>query len=387
MKNYLILALVLTLGFPGFAQKKELRSAKKALLKENYENAGVALDAAEAFLETMDDKYKSKYYLYRSMYYSKSGGGAKVNTVKGEFNGVKNDVAIDKLISLNDYTITRTPGTNLFESIADLESDPPIDINSRTELDDIAQILDNNIDITSIILDPVNSASVPYLHRFFKFDYLNTDKELFLLVSSALTGSTAITADIDGLYVEINKTNPNPFITSTDVSSYDLTSQLISFDLTNGLVGGDQFKYDNDYLNPSLYGKGATSYLIDVKYNDQHSLEYFGFTGASTVSILVKGLLPNRLYNKNFLTYNVGLVGSKSKMFNFEFQTGVTGIEFSCKSELTQLPGKILSYNLRLKDLKYVSYPDSTVYQLDTAIPYDLCIDFNDSTSYSNNNF
>ena len=61
MKNYLILALVLTLGFPGFAQKKELRSAKKALLKENYENAGVALDAAEALLETMDDKYKSKY--------------------------------------------------------------------------------------------------------------------------------------------------------------------------------------------------------------------------------------------------------------------------------------------------------------------------------------
>lgn len=99
MKNYLILALVLTLGFPGFAQKKELRSAKKALLKENYENAGVALDAAEALLETMDDKYKSKYYLYRSMYYSKSGGGAKVNTVKGEFNGVKKSIEALKFVT------------------------------------------------------------------------------------------------------------------------------------------------------------------------------------------------------------------------------------------------------------------------------------------------
>uniref|UniRef100_A0A6C0LDF5 Uncharacterized protein n=1 Tax=viral metagenome TaxID=1070528 RepID=A0A6C0LDF5_9ZZZZ len=301
------------------------------------------------------------------------------------FNGVKLNSNIDKLISLNDYTIARTGGINVFTGITDSETRPAIDLISRIQLDDICQILDDGTQITSVILDQVNSPNVPYLHRFFKFNYLNTDKELFLLVSSALTGSTAITADIDGLYVEINKTNPNPFITSTDVSSYDLTSQLISFDLTNGLVGGDQFKYDNDYLNPSLYGKGATSYLIDVKYNDQHSLEYFGFTGASTVSILVKGLLPNRLYNKNFLTYNVGLVGSKSKMFNFEFQTGVTGIEFSCKSELTQLPGKILSYNLRLKDLKYVSYPDSTVYQLDTAIPYDLCIDFNDSTVLVNN--
>ena len=99
MKNYLILALVLTLGFSGFAQKKELRSAKKALLKENYENAGVALDAAEALLETMDDKYKSKYYLYRSMYYSKSGGGAKVNTVKGEFNGVKKSIEALKFVT------------------------------------------------------------------------------------------------------------------------------------------------------------------------------------------------------------------------------------------------------------------------------------------------
>jgi hypothetical protein len=299
--------------------------------------------------------------------------------INHEFNGVKNDLAIDKLISLNDYTITRTPGTNLFESIADLESDPPIDINSRTELDDIAQILDNNIDITSIILDPVNSASVPYLHRFFKFDYLNTDKELFLLVSSALTGSTAITAGTSGLYVELNKTNPNPFITSQDDSTYDLSNQLITFDLTNGLTGSDQFKYGDTYLDPSLYGTGATSYLIDVKYKDQHSLEYFGFTGSSSASTLVKGLLPNTTYRINSLTYNIGLTGSKSKIFNFEFQTGVTGIEFSCKSELTQIQNNVLNYNLRLKDLKYVSYPDSIVHQLGVTGPYDLCIDFNDA--------
>ena len=99
MKQYLVLALAIALGFSAVAQKKELRTAKKALLKENYQNAGIALDAAEALLETMYDKYKSKYYLYRSMYYSKSGGGTKVNTVKGEFNGVKKSIEALKFVT------------------------------------------------------------------------------------------------------------------------------------------------------------------------------------------------------------------------------------------------------------------------------------------------
>jgi len=99
MKKYILLALVLTIGFSAVAQKKELKSAKKALLKENYENAGVALDAAEALLATMNDKYKSKYYLYRSMFYSKSGGGTKVSTVKGEFNGVKKSIEVLKFVT------------------------------------------------------------------------------------------------------------------------------------------------------------------------------------------------------------------------------------------------------------------------------------------------
>jgi hypothetical protein len=381
--------------------------------------------------------------------------------INHEFNGIKKNSEIDKLISLNDYTIGRTGGTNIFESITDIERDPPIDINSRVELDNIAQILDNDTYITSIILDPVNSSSVPYLHRFFKFDYLNTDKELFLLVSSALTGSTAITANIDGLYVEINKTNPTPFITSQQNSDYTTTQQLITFDLSTGLTGSDQFQYGNTYLDPSLYGQGATSYLMDVKYKDQHSLEYFGFTSGSTKSTLIKGLLPNTTYKLNSLTYyptlneiytlhplsglnpnglswintvnyfvnNVvlndtqrsdnngnpinlvdnnyyiclnahnssqaspplsidGIYGSfwkiltsKSKMFNFEFQTGITGIEFSCKSDLTQISNKVLSYNLRISDLKYISYPDSIVHELNISDPYfSLCIDFNDPT-------
>ena len=37
MKQYLVLALAITLGFSAVAQKKQLRTAKKALVKGNYE--------------------------------------------------------------------------------------------------------------------------------------------------------------------------------------------------------------------------------------------------------------------------------------------------------------------------------------------------------------
>ena len=75
MKKYIVLALALTIGFSVVAQKKELKTAKKELAKGNYDKAGLALDAAEALFGSMDAKSKSKYYLSRSIFYSKSGDG------------------------------------------------------------------------------------------------------------------------------------------------------------------------------------------------------------------------------------------------------------------------------------------------------------------------
>ena len=37
-------------------------------------------------------KYKSKYYLYRSVFYSKSGGGPAVETVNADLSGVKKSI-------------------------------------------------------------------------------------------------------------------------------------------------------------------------------------------------------------------------------------------------------------------------------------------------------
>ena len=89
MKKYIVLALALTIGFSVFAQKKELKTAKKELAKGNYDKAGLALDAAEALFGSMDAKSKSKYYLSRSIFYSKSGDG---QTVDADFNDLKKSI-------------------------------------------------------------------------------------------------------------------------------------------------------------------------------------------------------------------------------------------------------------------------------------------------------
>ena len=100
MKQYLVLALAITLGFSAVAQKKQLRTAKKALAKGNYEKAEIALDEAEALLGSMEAKYKSKYYLARSIFYSKSGDGQDVDA---SFSDLKKSIeALEFVTSSSD---------------------------------------------------------------------------------------------------------------------------------------------------------------------------------------------------------------------------------------------------------------------------------------------
>jgi len=90
MKKYIVFALALTLGFSAVAQKKELKTAKKALAKGDFDKAGIALDAAEAFLVSMEDKYKSQYYLSRSIFYSKRDTDM---SIKADFENLKKAIA------------------------------------------------------------------------------------------------------------------------------------------------------------------------------------------------------------------------------------------------------------------------------------------------------
>ena len=79
MKNYLIFGLLLTFVWSINAQKKELRTAAKELDRGNFEKAFAALTAAASFMDAMDDKQKSQYYLYESMLFFKNGSTTAVD--------------------------------------------------------------------------------------------------------------------------------------------------------------------------------------------------------------------------------------------------------------------------------------------------------------------
>ena len=81
MKKYLILGFVMIFVGSISAQKKELRNAGKALDKGNFEKATMALNTAEALLESMDDKQKSEFHLLKSKIYFNGGAANLEDTV------------------------------------------------------------------------------------------------------------------------------------------------------------------------------------------------------------------------------------------------------------------------------------------------------------------
>ena len=81
MKKHLILGFVMIFVGSISAQKKELRNAGKALDKGNFEKATMDLDAAEALLESMDDKQKSEFHLLKSKLYFNGGAANLEDTV------------------------------------------------------------------------------------------------------------------------------------------------------------------------------------------------------------------------------------------------------------------------------------------------------------------
>tara|TARA_R110002012_G_scaffold81945_1_gene207316 strand:+ start:38386 stop:39630 length:1245 start_codon:yes stop_codon:yes gene_type:complete len=63
MKNPILVALAILVSTVSFAQKKELRTAEKAIKNSNYAEAKSALSQAESMMSAMDDKQKSQYHL------------------------------------------------------------------------------------------------------------------------------------------------------------------------------------------------------------------------------------------------------------------------------------------------------------------------------------
>lgn len=62
MKKQIIIALAFSMSAFSFAQKKELKTAEKAIKISKYAEAKAALKQAEGLMSAMDDKTKAKYY-------------------------------------------------------------------------------------------------------------------------------------------------------------------------------------------------------------------------------------------------------------------------------------------------------------------------------------
>lgn len=94
MKNPILVALAILVSTVSFAQKRELRTAEKAIKNSNYAEAKTALNEAESMMSEMDDKQKSQYHLLV----------AEALYAKGTANVTDLDKAIESLILVGkDY--------------------------------------------------------------------------------------------------------------------------------------------------------------------------------------------------------------------------------------------------------------------------------------------
>jgi hypothetical protein len=66
MKNQILAISLGLISMMAFGQKKELKTAEKAIKNSEFAAALTAVTSVDGMLETMDSKYKSKYYFIKA---------------------------------------------------------------------------------------------------------------------------------------------------------------------------------------------------------------------------------------------------------------------------------------------------------------------------------
>ncbi|SDS62612.1 Flp pilus assembly protein TadD, contains TPR repeats [Formosa sp. Hel1_31_208] len=109
MKKQIVVALALLVGTVSFSQKKELKTAEKAIKTGNFADAKSALQSAESLMGAADDKSKAKYhFLMGQALYA---------------NGTASNADIDKAIESFDMVGTIEGGSGKYSGqIEDLKS-------------------------------------------------------------------------------------------------------------------------------------------------------------------------------------------------------------------------------------------------------------------------
>ncbi|MFK8036783.1 MAG: tetratricopeptide repeat protein [Crocinitomicaceae bacterium] len=117
MKKLLLIALAFSISTISFAQKKELKSAEKAIKKSNYAEAKSAIAQAEALLGSMDEKSKNKFYLLKgkALYAGGAGSESDFDMAVKSLKNLNNSTEASDLISLMINTFL-TKGNTAYES-------------------------------------------------------------------------------------------------------------------------------------------------------------------------------------------------------------------------------------------------------------------------------
>nr|WP_321246860.1 tetratricopeptide repeat protein [uncultured Psychroserpens sp.] len=91
MKKQFIVALALLVSTLSFAQKKELKTAEKAIKSGNFADAKSAIKSAESLIENADDKSKAKFYFLKgqALYANGTGSNSDMDQAIESFNMVQ----------------------------------------------------------------------------------------------------------------------------------------------------------------------------------------------------------------------------------------------------------------------------------------------------------
>lgn len=115
MKKQIVVALAILVGTFSFAQKKELKTAEKAIKSGNFADAKSALMSAESLLGAADEKTKAKYYFLMGQAQYANGTGSnedvagaiasfdKVNEIEGGKGKYNSQIEELKSQMLNNF--------------------------------------------------------------------------------------------------------------------------------------------------------------------------------------------------------------------------------------------------------------------------------------------
>lgn len=112
MKNQILALTVGFLSIASFAQKDELKAAEKAIKKGEFKEAKAALAGLEATEDSMDSKYKAKYYFLKGSAF----GSSNAEKAAAAYNKL---IAYEKETGKQKYTKEAEPKLNeLIQSVS-----------------------------------------------------------------------------------------------------------------------------------------------------------------------------------------------------------------------------------------------------------------------------